>query len=633
MGVSDDDDDLKRAIALSLGKIDPASASAKEVIDLDSDGEGSVRREHGSSRTKTAQVVDLKRDETTTDEESPPPPVTAKAEPMSKPIHSMLGLDRKAMEQERLARKRRTSISPPPSGKKTKLATSAPEVQRLTTLAKPKSTTTWQSTQPNIPTASSSGHAQVPTASSPTNLKFSSGTVKKTWALGQARDSSDLKLEEVLQRHDLTLAVLSSFQWDVEWLLGKIDSRKTQMVFVMQAKEDSVRQQYRRETADMPNLRLCFPPMEGQVNCMHSKLMLLSHPAYLRIVVATANLVPYDWGETGVMENSLFLIDLPRLPDGKSTSPTDMTPFGLDLIYFLEAMGLDPKIIQSIYNFDFSATSNYAFVHTIGGTHTREAWRRTGYCGLGRAIQQLNLQTSQNLKIDFVASSIGSLNYDFLSALYLAAQGDDGLFECERRNAVQVKSKAGKTAREKSLAAQADLIKILRENFRIYFPSHETVANSTGGTDCGGTICFQSKWFRSPEFPSEMMRDCKSVRRGLLMHNKVRSCPSYSFLSLASSLLARSRRLCHATKWINLIPRRKPSPSANPLLESLDPLRPPHPLLNPSTNAVSLSALGLHRLRKLLRKRLGETIPRPHHQKTKAKLPELGMRRNCTDAV
>lgn len=44
--------------------------------------------------------------------------------------------------------------------------------------------------------------------------------------------------------------------------------------------------------------------MDGQVNCMHSKLMLLFHPNYLRIVIPSANLVPYDWGEAGgVMEN------------------------------------------------------------------------------------------------------------------------------------------------------------------------------------------------------------------------------------------------------------------------------------------------------------------------------------------
>lgn len=44
--------------------------------------------------------------------------------------------------------------------------------------------------------------------------------------------------------------------------------------------------------------------MAGQINCMHSKLQLLSHPTHLRIAVPSANLVPYDWGESGgVMEN------------------------------------------------------------------------------------------------------------------------------------------------------------------------------------------------------------------------------------------------------------------------------------------------------------------------------------------
>lgn len=44
--------------------------------------------------------------------------------------------------------------------------------------------------------------------------------------------------------------------------------------------------------------------MAGNVNCMHSKLQLLFHPTHLRIVVPSANLVPYDWGEGGgIMEN------------------------------------------------------------------------------------------------------------------------------------------------------------------------------------------------------------------------------------------------------------------------------------------------------------------------------------------
>lgn len=53
----------------------------------------------------------------------------------------------------------------------------------------------------------------------------------------------------------------------------------------------------------MPNIRLCFPPMGGQVNCMHSKLMMLFRSDSLRLVVPSANLTPHDWGESNLMES------------------------------------------------------------------------------------------------------------------------------------------------------------------------------------------------------------------------------------------------------------------------------------------------------------------------------------------
>ena len=290
----------------------------------------------------------------------------------------------------------------------------------------------------------------------------------------------------------------------------------------MQAKEDTTKSQYRRETAAMPNLRLCFPSMEGQVNCMHSKLMLLSHPTYLRIVVPTANLVPFDWGETGEMENMVFLIDLPRLPKSRKADLDDLPPFARDLMCFLEAQGLERSIIDSISNFDFSAAKELAFVHTIGGAHGGEndAWRRTGYCGLGRAVREIGLATDAPLNLDFVTSSVGSLKMDFLSGLFLAAQGDDGTTEYTWRN-----PETGKSKKEKSKLESATNIRMIgvtkdvQTGFRIYFPTHDTVKASTAGH--AGTICFQSKWYESSSFPREAMRNCKSTRAGLLMHNKV----------------------------------------------------------------------------------------------------------------
>ncbi len=307
------------------------------------------------------------------------------------------------------------------------------------------------------------------------------------------------------------------------WISG------THITLVMQAKDEATKQQYRRETASMSNLRLCFPSMEGQVNCMHSKLMLLSHPGYLRVAVPTANLVTYDWGESGDMENMVFLIDLPRLPGSQRTTKEDLTFFGRELIYFLEAMGLERSIVESLYNFDFRATKDIAFVHTIGGTHAGEGepWRRTGYCGLGRAIGELQLATNGALHIDFVTSSVGSLNIDFLTTLYLAAQGDDGYKEYQRRNLVtgKARSKAGTAITNEARTDQGKLQEEVRENFRIYFSTHDTVKSSKAGF--AGTICFQSKWYNSPTFPRQALRDCKSTRAGLLMHNKVRHWLSF----------------------------------------------------------------------------------------------------------
>lgn len=266
MALSDDDEDLRQAIALSLQDLSAGGAgeTAHEAISLDSDSETEEKSAGAAGHSKRQEDLSVLR-----------------------VGQGLLGLDRKQMEQERLARKRKApSISPPPPRK---AAASDPPVASV-----PVRSATRQELQTTVISQASSG-------SNGTGPVFLTGTVKKTWAFGHERKRDDIKLEEVLQKDDLNLAVLSSFQWDMDWLLAKINSRSTQITLVMQAKDQATQQQYRRETAAMSNLRLCFPSMEGQISCMHSKLMLLSHPSHLRVAVPTANLVSYDWGETGIV--------------------------------------------------------------------------------------------------------------------------------------------------------------------------------------------------------------------------------------------------------------------------------------------------------------------------------------------
>ena len=266
MASPEDDEDVKRAIALSLQDANPKGAgqTVLNAISLDDDSETENRPARAAIYAEVSN-------------ESSAPRTGL----------GVLGLDRKQMEQERLGRKRKApSISPPPARKIARAKSAVAPV-----LAKKTTKRSLQSATLNCS----------PSGANVEGPLFPLGTVKKTWAFGHQRKDDDIKIEEVLQKDTLNLAVLSSFQWDMDWLLAKMDIKSTHITLVMQAKDQATQQQYRRETATMPNLRLCFPSMEGQISCMHSKLMLLSHPNHLRVAVPTANLVSYDWGETGIV--------------------------------------------------------------------------------------------------------------------------------------------------------------------------------------------------------------------------------------------------------------------------------------------------------------------------------------------
>lgn len=250
---------------------------------------------------------------------------------------SLAGLDRKAMEEARLARlarKRERSISPPPLGsrKAPKLEAKTVSLPSGAMLRSFTSTVNQDQRGRKSENANAANqHVKLPRdsdAQHPTNaiksevqpsvksdgLLYPNGVVKKTWSFGFERTGSDAKMEEVLEASTLRTALLSAFQWDVDWVMSKLktpgNGGTTKCIFVMEAKTDELRQQMLQETEHMrSHLRLCFPPMYTPINCMHSKLMLLFHEKKLRIAVPTANLLSFDWGENATMENRL--VDAP----------------------------------------------------------------------------------------------------------------------------------------------------------------------------------------------------------------------------------------------------------------------------------------------------------------------------------
>lgn len=405
------------------------------------------------------------------------------------------------------------------------------------------------------PPTTGSRRASAPTSSNATY--FPAGKVFQTFVEGFPSANTISFPQLIGPKESLTACLLSSFIWDFDWLLPHFATAQTKFQFVMHAKWPAQREALREDFRGINNVRLCFPPMDSIINCMHSKLMLLFYDASdmdiamamsmptdatsrsttstswqgprCRIVVPTANLTGSDWGVGSVMENTVFLIDLPikgqtAVTPAEVGGERDKTMFEKSLVAFLQAQTVPEDIIAKLEHFDFRNTAEYGFVHTIGGMHAGERWRTTGVCGLGHTIAELGLASSDPPEVNFVTSSLGSLNEEFMGAMYLAAQGGNGLTEHQHRTTGTPNLQRGPTKpsifQGRGLEA-ATVTNKWRQNFRVFFPSDDTVKASIGGPAAAGTICFSEKWWQNARFPRQSIRDCISLRHGCLMHNKV----------------------------------------------------------------------------------------------------------------
>lgn len=378
-----------------------------------------------------------------------------------------------------------------------------------------------------------------------TGIQYPRGVIKKTWVLGYPRTGTDIKIEEVLQKNTLKTAVISSFVWDFDWLASKLNPG-TSFIIVLQARNAEERAMYQKDFEGMKRARLCMPPMSGSnYGCMHSKLMLLFHATHLRMVVPSANFLPFDWGETGTMENSVFLVDVPRLPEQRQGEANDtLNTFSKELVKFLRAQGMYEDAIEGVSKFDFSATEGLRFVHTIAGSHAGQAAEETGSPLVRRQVKELGLQTpmDQVLKVGMAASSVGALDGEQLDTLHRAlrgisppalgpppapAKGRKRKADSDDAEAKSINMVLGtKTSAATATSSMASL-----EDFTILFPSRTTVNNSKGGPAHGGSLFLRDEYYSRDTFPTESVHEYHSKRDGCLSHNKL--------------ILARSNRSAH----------------------------------------------------------------------------------------
>jgi len=258
------DVDLARAIALSLQESIPDSATNRaEIINLTSseDEDDDLDAPVTVKKTKLAifpgqtGVDKTVRDVVPIDKQSP------RLQPSTS---SLLGLDRKQMEEARLHRmKQRSTMAEIPEGandsrkRKPSISLSRRDVKgkhwntqlgddtdqtessiRDVTGMTPERKES--KVKDGLNHEDSLGFKREPATiegQGPLGIQFPAGVVRKTWVLGHPRQD-DIKIEEVFQKDDLELAVLSSFQIDPDWVTSKLNPN-TKVVWCLQAKNEA----------------------------------------------------------------------------------------------------------------------------------------------------------------------------------------------------------------------------------------------------------------------------------------------------------------------------------------------------------------------------------------------------------
>lgn len=563
----EDDEDLRLAIALSLqheigsARIQPASQKSTE---------------NPENHSKQASCLSV--------------------------AGGIMGMDRKAMEVERLARlkRKREAEGQPPS----------PSSKRISPPPLPKHK---QSQAPAHSASLTRSTGSVP----PSNpFSFTKPRVLLTSHPSRhtSRGLEAISFRDIVSPPLFNLKLKSvlaaSFIVDFDWVLPHFDTATTKFVFILHAQNDQHRRLLQQDFAGVPNVRLVMPECLGGGGNMHSKIMLLffnddnsaSGEEICRIVVPSANLIPADWGLGSVMENVAFVVDLPL----RGTDLTkDATRFEKEMKKQLRGLGVTEDVLRKLETFNFDATRDTGFVHSMSGsrvvtgsaasvsdkkdffglitatvgesqtsqkpqvqndakdaasTQYQSDSARTGLLSLHDTIQSLGLSISPDdptypPRLDFITSSLGNLSTPFVRQLYQAA--------CGHLDSTAIGS-AATTKRTKSVSnnQDSDLDELIKHNLRIYFPTSETVKRSRGGPAAAGTVCFQRKWWETNDLIRDVLCDCVGVRDdGILMHSKVcvahimQTCvlaPRTSFLArflfvhiylFMSIALARSRKV------------------------------------------------------------------------------------------
>ncbi|KAG1873180.1 tyrosyl-DNA phosphodiesterase-domain-containing protein [Suillus subluteus] len=508
------DEDLERAIALSL-KESQANASSSRAISI-SDSEDDDDDHFQSELLQAIQASRTESPRATTQSihnHEPLPTESAR----STPAASFLS-ERAQMERERLERLKRvrgrdtddgTRISPP--AKRQHIPSSEIHANGQANIASASSSSVPSSSSASSRTASTAIN-HIPTS----EQLFWNGELRPTankHSQPRQDGKSTFRLTEVLGlKSDISFAIIASYATSVSWIY-EFFTPSTPVIIV--AQPDQSGQPTIRNI--LPNWVMTVPFLRNGRGCQHMKIFYKT--GRLRVVISTANLIDHDWRD---IENAVWLQDLPPRSAPIPHDPKAIDDFPSIMQNVLRAVNVRPALANMLANdhpnlplqtisdlrmkWDWSKVK-VKLVPSIAGKH--EGWPNiilTGHTRLMKAVRDVGLRTgkgkaAKDLVVESQGSSIGTYSTQWINEFYWSARGEsaeDWLDEPKSRRT-----------------------KLSWPPVKIVFPSLKTVHDSVLGEQGGGTMFCRTNQWEASKFPRELFHDSNSTGGRVLMHTKM----------------------------------------------------------------------------------------------------------------
>ncbi|GAA5936937.1 hypothetical protein JCM3775_002749 [Rhodotorula graminis] len=314
-------------------------------------------------------------------------------------------------------------------------------------------------------------------------------------------------------RSTLQAAVVSAYVSEPEWVVSHFGDETP--LLLVQARLEGDSQPALAVCSLKPNTFRVVPkerlsgPYPG---VMHTKLMIYYHDDYMRVVIPTANAVPYDWD---TIDNALFVVDFPYAPsDVKDPFKNEThTQFSRSFLQVCFTLDIPKRFVQPASQYEFLASSDVRLVHSTQGKYVlaRDEKKGGGLASLASAVQALGFAPGGTWELEATGSSIGRYTPAWLSQVLGACAGvlPSSYFGAGKGRTAPPQYPVPPTGQP------------VRLPIKIVFPTEDEITGSFNGAPGGGTLFCPVKTWDAKGFPQHLFHRGQSKRARVAAHTKI----------------------------------------------------------------------------------------------------------------